>query len=447
MTNSSLSQQLVEKLRGKDAKIGVIGCGYVGLPLAREFCHSGFRVLGFDTDAAKVKLLNSGSSYIRAVPNEELKAYLEQGLFEASADFDRLNELDAMLICVPTPLNQHREPDMSYIASTAMSIASRLQRGQLIVLESTTYPGTTDEFLKDILESHCEWTLGQDFFLAYSPERENPGDKNWRTRDIPKVVGADDPGSRAAVIALYEQVVTQVVPVSSSRAAEASKLLENIYRCVNIALVNELKVLFERMNIDIFEVIRASKTKPFGFKAFYPGPGMGGHCIPVDPFYLSWKAREYETPTRFIELAGEVNTEMPQYVIERCILALNADKKAINGSKILVMGVAYKEDVDDVRESPALTLMKELRRLGANLSYHDSFIPQMKASRIVDLSEYASVELSDDFVASQDLVLIVTAHSDVDYRRLGRSAKLIVDTRNAMGAVAGDDLTARIERA
>ena len=447
MTNSSLSQRLVEKLRGKDAKIGVIGCGYVGLPLAREFCHSGFRVLGFDTDAAKVKLLNSGSSYIRAVPNEELKAYLEQGLFEASADFDRLKELDAMLICVPTPLNQHREPDMSYIASTAMSIASRLQRGQLVVLESTTYPGTTDEFLKDILEAHCEWTHGQDFFLAYSPERENPGDKNWRTRDIPKVVGADDPGSRVAVIALYEQVVTQVVPVSSSRAAEASKLLENIYRCVNIALVNELKVLFERMNIDIFEVIRASKTKPFGFKAFYPGPGMGGHCIPVDPFYLSWKAREYETPTRFIELAGEVNTEMPQYVIERCILALNADKKAINGSKVLVMGVAYKEDVDDVRESPALTLMKELRRLGAELSYHDSFIPQMKTSRIVDLSEYASVELSDDFVASQDLVLIVTAHSDVDYRRLGRSAKLIVDTRNAMGAVAGDDLTARIERA
>lgn len=447
MTNSSLSQQLVEKLRGKDAKIGVIGCGYVGLPLAREFCHSGFRVLGFDTDAAKVKLLNSGSSYIRAVPNEELKAYLEQGLFEASADFDRLKELDAMLICVPTPLNQHREPDMSYIASTAMSIASRLQRGQLVVLESTTYPGTTDEFLKDILEAHCDWTLGQDFFLAYSPERENPGDKNWRTRDIPKVVGADDPGSRAAVIALYEQVVTQVVPVSSSRAAEASKLLENIYRCVNIALVNELKVLFERMNIDIFEVIRASKTKPFGFKAFYPGPGMGGHCIPVDPFYLSWKAREYETPTRFIELAGEVNTEMPQYVIERCILALNADKKAINGSKVLVMGVAYKEDVDDVRESPALTLMKELRRLGADLSYHDSFIPQMKASRIVDLSEYASVQLSDDLIASQDLVLIVTAHSDVDYRRLGRTAKLIVDTRNAMGAVAGDDLTARIERA
>ncbi|MDF1661274.1 MAG: nucleotide sugar dehydrogenase [Planctomycetota bacterium] len=446
MAELALAATLVEKLRHKRAKIGVIGCGYVGLPLAREFCHSGFQVIGFDTDSAKVTLLNSGESYIRAVPTIELKDYLSRDLFEATADFDRLAELDAMLICVPTPLNQHREPDMSYIASTAHSIAKRLKQGQLVVLESTTYPGTTDEFLRAILESESQLKVGQDCFLAYSPERENPGDKNWRTRDIPKVVGADDDASRATVKALYENVVTQVVPVSSSRAAEASKLLENIYRCVNIALVNELKVLFERMNIDIFEVIGASKTKPFGFKAFYPGPGMGGHCIPVDPFYLSWKAREYETPTRFIELAGEVNTEMPQYVVERCILALNEDKKSVNGSKILILGVAYKENVDDVRESPALTLMKELRKLGAELSYHDSFIPQMKASRIVDLSDYSSVELSNEFVADQDLVLIVTAHSDVDYQQLGQNAKLIVDTRNAMGDFH-EDAAARIVRA
>jgi UDP-N-acetyl-D-glucosamine dehydrogenase len=438
---------LIERLKNRTATVGVLGCGYVGLPLAREFCHGGFRVIGFDTDPDKISSLNAGRSYIRAVPSENLGSFIGRGLFEATGDFRRLQEVDAMMICVPTPLGAHREPDMSYIEATSKSIGQNLQRGQLVVLESTTYPGTTQEFMLPILEQESGLTAASDFFIGYSPERENPGDEKWRTRDIPKVVGADDDGSRRAIEALYENVVTQVVAVSSSRAAEASKLLENIYRCVNIALVNELKVLFERMDIDIFEVIEASKTKPFGFKAFYPGPGLGGHCIPCDPFYLAWKARAYDTPMRFIELAGEVNTEMPRYVIERCLLALNDDKKSVNGARILLLGVAYKEDVDDIRESPALVLMKELREMGADLSYHDPFIPKMKVSRKVDLSAFESVPLSVELLQAQDLVLIVTAHTELDYGWVVEHSKLIVDTRNATPACSGKDRFARIVRA
>jgi UDP-N-acetyl-D-glucosamine dehydrogenase len=437
---------LEARLVAKDATVGVLGLGYVGLPLVREFLDSGFRVIGFDTDADKVRLLQAGSSYIQAVPAAALQPHLEAGRFQATDDFGRLDEPDALIICVPTPLTDHKEPDTSYIEATARAIAPQLRPLQLVVLESTTYPGTTDELLRPMLEQ-SGLEAGVELFVAYSPERENPGDPKWRTRDIPKVVGADDEASKRLARALYAGVVTRVVEVSSSRAAEASKLLENIYRCVNIALVNELKVLFERMDIDVFEVIEASKTKPFGFKAFYPGPGLGGHCIPIDPFYLSWKAREHETPTRFIELAGEINGAMPSYAIERCVGALNDDAKAVKGARVLVLGVAYKEDVDDLRESPALPIMAELRARGAELSYHDPHFPRLPSTRRHDQSDLTSVPLEAATLAAQDLVLIVTAHSQVDYALVARESRLIVDTRNALARVPDGELRARVVRA
>jgi UDP-N-acetyl-D-glucosamine dehydrogenase len=422
--------ELVERLEKRQATVGVMGLGYVGLPLARAFAEAGYRVIGFDVDDKKVKRLEAGESYIQAVPTPVLQQLREKGLFRATTDFERIRELDAMSICVPTPLTAHKDPDTSFIEKTGDAIGPRLKRGQLVVLESTTYPGTTDEILRPRLEKLSGLQAAKDFFLAFSPERENPGQEQFRMTNIPKVVGADDPVSRRAVAALYRPAVSQVVEVGSTRVAEATKLLENIYRCVNIALVNELKMLFDRMKIDVFEVIEAAKTKPFGFQAFYPGPGLGGHCIPLDPVYLSWKAREFDMTTRFIELAGEVNTKMPEWVVEKCMDALNDRGKCLKGSKVLLLGVAYKKDIDDVRESPALELFDLLKKRGAHVVYHDPHIPSVGRGRHYDINQ-TSIALEDRTIAEQDLVLIVTDHSKVDYGRVCKHAQLVVDTRNA----------------
>jgi UDP-N-acetyl-D-glucosamine dehydrogenase len=427
---SGPDMQLVERLQRREAKVGVIGLGYVGLPLARAFAEAGFQVTGFDIDSRKIEALERGQSYIQAVPTPVLRDLREKGLFRATADFERLRELDTMSICVPTPLTEHKDPDTTFIESTGDAIAPRLRTGQLVVLESTTYPGTTDEVLRPRLESGSGLRAGRDFFLAFSPERENPGDKRFRMTEIPKVVGADDPESRRAAAELYRPAVSQVVEVSSTRVAEATKLLENIYRCVNIALVNELKMLFDRMKIDVFEVIEAARTKPFGFQAFYPGPGLGGHCIPLDPVYLSWKAREFDMTTRFIELAGEVNTRMPEWVVEKCMMALNDRGKPMKGAKVLLVGVAYKKDVDDVRESPALELWELFEERGAVVEYHDPFVPRVGHGRHYKIDR-DSVPLDERFLAEQDLVLIVTDHSSVDYAKVVKHAGLVVDTRNA----------------
>ncbi len=419
---------LVERIERRDVVVGVVGMGYVGLPLVREFCKAEFRVLGFDIDPAKIESLNAGRSYIEHIPSEMIAGLVDAGRFEATDDFARLAKPDAILICVPTPLDKAREPDLTAVLATTRSIAENLRAGQLVVLESTTYPGTTEEECRPILEA-TGLRSGTDFFLAFSPEREDPGNPEFSAGNIPKVVGGCDPESTRAAAALYRQVIVEVVEVSSSQAAEACKILENIYRCVNIALVNELKVLFDRMGIDVWEVIRAASTKPFGFQPFYPGPGLGGHCIPIDPFYLSWKARQYNTPTRFIELAGEVNTAMPEYVIGRVAAALNCRKKPLNGSKICIAGMAYKKDVDDIRESPAITLANLLDEAGAIVSYNDPHIPKMKTRH--STLNLESVELTDDFLAEQDCLLIATDHSAYDYGRLVRGAQLVVDTRNA----------------
>jgi UDP-N-acetyl-D-glucosamine dehydrogenase len=422
--------QLVDRLQKREATVGVIGLGYVGLPLARAFAEGGYRVIGFDVDAKKVEKLERGESYVQAVPTSILQQLREKGRFRATTDFDRLRDVDAMCICVPTPLTEHKDPDTSFIEKTGDAIGPRLKPGQLVVLESTTYPGTTDEILRPRLEKHSGLKAGKDFYLAFSPERENPGQEQFRMTNIPKVVGADDADSRRAVAELYKPAVSQVVEVSSSRAAESTKLLENIYRCVNIAMVNELKMLFDRMKIDVFEVIEAAKTKPFGFQAFYPGPGLGGHCIPLDPVYLSWKAREFDMTTRFIELAGEVNTRMPEWVVEKCMDALNDRGKCMKGSKVLMLGVAYKKDIDDVRESPALELFDLLKKRGAQVVYHDPHIPFVGRGRHYEIN-LESVALDERTIAEQDMVLIVTDHSKVDYAKVCKHAKLVVDTRNA----------------
>ncbi len=422
--------QLVDRLQKREATVGVIGLGYVGLPLARAFAEAGYRVIGFDVDAKKVDRLERGESYVAAVPTPILQQLREKGKFRATTDFDRLRDVDAMCICVPTPLTEHKDPDTSFIEKTGDAIGPRLRAGQLVVLESTTYPGTTDEILRPRLEKASGLKAGKDFYLAFSPERENPGQEQFRMTNIPKVVGADDGDSRRAVAELYKPAVSQVVEVSSTRAAESTKLLENIYRCVNIAMVNELKMLFDRMKIDIFEVIEAAKTKPFGFQAFYPGPGLGGHCIPLDPVYLSWKAREFDMTTRFIELAGEVNTKMPEWVIEKCMDALNDRGQCMKGSKVLMLGVAYKNDLDDVRESPALELFDLLKKRGANVVYHDPHIPFVGRGRHYEINQ-ESVALDERTIAEQDMVLIVTDHSRVDYAKVCKHAKLVVDTRNA----------------
>ncbi len=431
------TKSFISRIKNKECVIGVVGLGYVGLPLVLTFGKHKLKCLGFDIDQTKVDTLHSGGSYIRHLPGERTKALIDENLFEATTDFSRIKECDALLLCVPTPLNVNREPDMSYIESTARALGPHLQKEQLVILESTTYPGTTDELLRDILEETSGLSAEKDFYLAYSPEREDPGNPNFDTQRIPKVVGALTPEALEVSVALYEAALDEVVPVSSTRVAEMSKLLENIFRSVNIALVNEMKLVAQSMDVDIWEVIRAASTKPFGFMPFYPGPGLGGHCIPIDPFYLTWKAREYEVATRFIELAGEVNTAMPRFVIDRTMEALNSHKKALNGAAVLVIGLAYKKDVDDMRESPSLKLIKLLKEKGAVVSYHDPFIPKLRESRHYDLV-MDSVELSAKNLQDSDVVLIATDHSDLDYELVGQKSTLIVDTRNAMDKISTD---------
>ena len=430
-----------EFFAGKNIRIGIIGCGYVGLPLALRFADTGHRVTGFDTDPKKVENLNAGRSYIQHIPAEKIAEHVKGGRLDATTDFTQIRNMDAVLICVPTPLDERREPDLSYVEQTALSISPNLQRTQLIVLESTTYPGTTEELVLPILERSglkCPITRGPesenvatDFFLAFSPEREDPGNKQFGLAQIPKVVGGTNPPSRRAAAALYAQVVSRVVPVSSTRAAEMVKLLENIFRCVNIALVNELKLLGQRMDIDMWEVIDSAATKPFGFMPFYPGPGLGGHCIPVDPYYLSWKAREFDFATRFIELAGEINTSMPYHVVDSVAAALNEQKKSLKGSKILLLGVAYKKDVDDLRESPSLKLLELLTARGVKLDYNDPYFPALHKMRHYDFSSMRSVELTPAALGSYDCVLIATDHTAYDYDMIVSSSKIVIDTRNA----------------
>jgi len=442
-TLKAASAVLERLLIRREARIGVIGLGYVGLPLVREFCRAGFRVRGFDIDKTKVQALKAGRSYIRHIPARILAPHLKSGRFVPTDDFSTLNLPDAIVICVPTPLDRMQAPDLSYVEATARSIAKTLRRGQLVVLESTTYPGTTEELVRPILEK-TGLKPGRDFFLGYSPEREDPGNPAFSTKSIPKVVSGSDPASARLVTRLYSQVVDRVVPVSSTQSAEAAKILENIYRCVNIALVNELKVLFDRMGIDVWEVISAAATKPFGYHPFWPGPGLGGHCIPIDPFYLSWKAKQYEVPTRFIELAGEINHAMPHYVVERTMEALSQRGRAMKDARILILGVAYKADVDDMRESPSLKLIELLEERGARVSYHDPYIPRFPKLREFP-RRLVSTPLTDAAIRRQDAVLIATNHARVDYARVVRLARLVVDTRNATRGVA--DPKGRVVRA
>ena len=422
-----------KKIEEKQLKVGVLGLGYVGLPLAGEFASAGLKVVGFDIDEKKVRTLNSGRSIIKHVPHSRVKQIVKAGRFKATSNMARLKTVDAILVCVPTPLTQNREPDMQFIIKSSETIAKYLQRGQLIVLESTTYPGTTREVMIPILQS-SGLKAGKDFHLAYSPEREDPGNKDFSTGTIPKVVGGLTKKCCDMACKLYDTAIVWTVAVSSLETAEASKILENVYRCVNIAMVNELKVVFDRMGIDIWEVINAASTKPFGFKAFYPGPGLGGHCIPIDPFYLTWKARQYGMPTRFIELAGEINTSMPRYVISKTTAALNEHRKSLKGSNILVLGLAYKKDIDDLRESPSIELIELLREKGAKVDYNDPYIPRTHKQRQHDL-KMTSKKLSAKMLSSYDVVLISTDHSDYDYKWIVKNAKLVVDTRNATAAV------------
>ena len=421
---------LREKIRNKTAQIGIIGLGYVGLPLIDAYIRAGLSCIGFDVDKRKVDSLNAGRSYIKHVSSGRIQGWLDQEKFRATADMSQLAEPDALLICVPTPLNVARDPDLAYVEGTCRSIANALRPGQLVVLESTTYPTTTRDVMVPILES-SGLKVSVDFFVAYSPEREDPGNPNFSAAQIPKVVGGYDAVSRDLACELYGHAVAGVVPVSSCEVAEACKVLENIYRAVNIAMVNELKTLFDRMNIDVWEVIDAAKTKPFGFQAFYPGPGLGGHCIPIDPFYLTWLARTQGMTTRFIELAGEVNSSMPRYVISRLGEFLNETGKAIRGSKICLLGVAYKKDVDDPRESPSFTLMELLLERGAELTYSDPHVPELPEMRHHHLPAMSSQELTSTFLAQQDLVLIATDHTAFDYDAIVRHSPLVIDTRNA----------------
>src|SRR5210317_98504 len=426
---------LENRIARKEFLLGIIGLGYVGLPLSLTFLRKGISVLGFDLDPDKISKLHEGKSYIKHIPSDELAGFVKQGVFRATSDFSRLKEPDVLLLCVPTPLTQNREPDMQFIESTAQSIAKELRPGQLIILESTTYPGTTAEFLQPILEQ-SGLKGGKDFALAYSPEREDPGNPKYSTADIPKVVGGINDESTALAADFYKTGLQSVVDVSSTQTAEMSKLLENIFRSVNIALVNELKILSHRMGIDIWEVIRASSTKPFGFMPFYPGPGLGGHCIPIDPFYLTSKAREYDFPTKFIELAGEVNTAMPYYVIQRVMEALNSRKKSINGSTVLVLGMAYKKDVDDPRESPSFKLIELLLEKGAEVIYNDPHIPSIPAVRKYSFC-MDNTELTPEALAAVDCVLLATDHSAYDYQFILDHADLIIDTRNAFTGLEG----------
>ena len=420
---------LVDRIHKREAKVGVVGLGYVGLPLGMAFAEAGFSVTGLDIDQRKIDKIEKGESYIKHIPSEPLKKLSEGGKLKATTQFAKAAELDTIVICVPTPLTAAREPDMSYIIQTAEALAPYVRRGQLYVLESTTYPGTTNEVLRPILE-RGGLKAGVDFYLAFSPEREDPGNKNFNTKTIPKIVGGYTPACLEAAQALYSSALKDTVAVSSPEVAELAKLLENIFRCVNIALVNELKMLCDRMKIDVWEVIHAASTKPFGFMPFFPGPGLGGHCIPIDPFYLTWKAREFEFHTKFIELAGEVNTEMPRYVVNRTMEALNAQKKTLNGANVLVLGVAYKKDIDDFRESPSLRVISLLNEKGAKVEYYDPFIPRLEKGHGFNY-DMSSVNLSDEKLASYDAVMILTDHSAVDYNKLVETSQLVIDTRNA----------------
>jgi len=425
-----LSIRFIEKINDQSAVIGVIGLGYVGLPLALLFAEKGYHILGFDTDPKKIDHIGRGISYIKHIPSESIKQCFSDGFLRGTGDFSRIGECDACIICVPTPLDTHRQPDLSYLRSTAVTIAPHVKSGIVVSLESTTYPGTTDELLIPLLETGSGLSAGKDFMVCFSPEREDPNNKRYSTKTIPKVVGGVDKQSLEAGVALYGAVVDRIVPVSSTKAAEATKLMENIFRSVNIALVNEMKVILQAMDIDIWEVIEAAKTKPFGYMPFYPGPGLGGHCIPIDPFYLSWKAKEFEIPARFIELAGEINTGIPHFVINRTMDALDRIGKTTTGSRILIMGMAYKPDIDDIRESPSLKLFDILKSKGAIVDFHDPYVMQIPSSRHYGhLAGIRSVSLDD--ISSYDALVISTNHSTIDYEDIVKRAALIIDTRNA----------------
>ncbi len=423
----------IEQVEERQLRVGVVGLGYVGLPLMMEFADAGFAVRGFDVDQNKIDQLNAGETYIRHLAAERIQNLIaDNPTADVTADFQQAQDCDALLICVPTPLTRHREPDLKYVEGTAHQLGPHLRRGQLIALESTTYPGTTEEILIPILEAESGLQAGKDFFVAYSPEREDPNNKSYSTRTIPKVVGGLDAQSLEMAQALYGAVICETVPVSSCRAAEATKLMENIFRSINIALVNELKVIFKAMDIDIWEVVNAARTKPFGYMPFYPGPGLGGHCIPIDPFYLTWKAKEYDFNTRFIELAGEINTSMPQYVVQQTMLGLNELGQALKGARILLVGLAYKKNVDDDRESPTYVLWDLLTRHGADVSYYDPFCPQIRPSRAHShLAGIQSVELQDITGENFDAAVVSTAHDNVDHDALAAALPLVVDTRNA----------------
>ncbi|MFN0060822.1 MAG: nucleotide sugar dehydrogenase [Planctomycetota bacterium] len=426
-------QELKKRLEDRTAQVGILGLGYVGIPLARAFCKAGFRVHGFDVDTERCALLNRGESPILHIPAADLAGLVQSGVFVATTEFKLLRRMDVAIICVPTPLTTARDPDLSYVRDATTSIRRYMNPGMLVVLESTTYPGTTEEVVRPILEE-SGLDCGVDFFLAFSPEREDPGNREYSTSTIPKLVGGVDSRSGELARQLYSSVVEEVMEVKDARTAEAAKVLENIYRAVNIALVNELKVLFDRMDIDVWAVIEAASTKPFGFQAFFPGPGLGGHCIPIDPFYLTWRARQYDLRTRFIELAGEINTAMPEFVISKLGDALNSRGKPLRGSKILMLGVAYKRDVEDTRESPAFRLLTLLSQKGAEVRYHDPYVPFLKPQHGFQLA-LESVALTPEFVAEMDAVLVVTHHSCIDYAELHKHAQLVVDTRNALGGI------------
>lgn len=425
-------QPLLEKIDKRNAVIGIVGLGYVGLPLTLEFNKAGFKVIGLDIDDDKIKKLKKSETYIKHISSDSLKKMNKTGRFDASSDFSRTAKCDVLVICVPTPLNKHREPDMSYIVATAEKLSPYIKKEQLYTLESTTFPGTTKEILKPILEQ-TGLSAGKDFFLAYSPEREDPNNRNFSTSTIPKVVGGFDEKSLKAATALYDTVICETIPVSSADTAEATKLVENIFRAVNIALVNELKVVFSKMGIDVWEVIDSAKTKPFGYMPFYPGPGLGGHCIPIDPFYLTWKAREYDCPTRFIELAGEINTFMPYYVLQRTMEAMNDYGIVMKKSKIVLVGVAYKKNVDDMRESPTFKLWRLLNETGADVSYYDPYCPEIHHMR--EYPEfYGKKSIDPANFAEFDLALIATAHDNVDHDSIAENVKLLIDTRNCVQA-------------
>jgi UDP-N-acetyl-D-glucosamine dehydrogenase len=425
-----IADQLMSRLGERTATIGVLGMGYAGLPLACRFAEAGFRTVGLDIDGFKIHELAGGRSYIGHISSQYIAGLVRSGRFFPSADMARIADCDAAIMCVPTPLGEGATPNLEYVTATARTVREQVHQGMLIVLESTTYPGTTEEVVLPLFAG-CGLKLGEDFFLAYSPEREDPGNPSFRTQTIPKIVGGVTPACLQVACKAYAQVVDKVVPVSSARVAESAKLLENIYRCVNIAMVNELKLLFERMDIDAWEVINAAATKPFGFTPFYPGPGLGGHCIPIDPFYLTWKARQYNFSTRFIQLAGEINTAMPSHVVEQVTQGLNCKGKALKGAQILILGVAYKRDVEDIRESPALSIIRLLEQKLAVVRYHDPHVPLLRSRHLE--REMRSVELIRDAVDSADAVIIVTDHSDVDYGFVLRHARLVIDTRNATG--------------